>query len=172
MLDPKHTSKLCKSYLERKQSAGIMSVMEWPPQSPDLNPIELLGTGRDVRKKCPTSVNHLCAILQEAWSIYDRERRACSIWVHRTDITRLTIDRERWQIKKERKISEEQNIKKKVYDQARGRTRVNIGADFQQWRELKEQEGLEAEVEVALFLLDRRVTLILFRFTQLMHVFF
>ncbi len=36
-LDPKHTSKLCKSYLERKQSAGIMSVMEWPPQSPDLN---------------------------------------------------------------------------------------------------------------------------------------
>ncbi len=44
-LDPKHTSKLCKSYLERKQSAGIMSVMEWPPQSPDLNPIELLGTG-------------------------------------------------------------------------------------------------------------------------------
>ncbi len=31
-LDPKHTSKLCKSYLERKQSAGIMSVMEWPPQ--------------------------------------------------------------------------------------------------------------------------------------------
>ncbi len=44
-LDPKHTSKLCKSYLERKQSAGIMYVMEWPPQSPDLNPIELLGTG-------------------------------------------------------------------------------------------------------------------------------
>ncbi len=42
-LDPKHTSKLC--YLERKQSAGIMSVMEWPPQSRNLNPIELLGTG-------------------------------------------------------------------------------------------------------------------------------
>ncbi len=40
-----HTSKLCKSYLERKQSAGIMSLMEWPPQSPDLNPTELLGTG-------------------------------------------------------------------------------------------------------------------------------
>ncbi len=68
--DPKHTSKLCKSYLERKQSAGIMSVMEWPPQSPDLNSIELLWEelDRDVRKKCPTSVNHLWAILQEAWS--------------------------------------------------------------------------------------------------------
>ncbi len=34
------------------------------------------------------------------------------------DISRSTIDRERWQIKK-RKISEKQNIKKKGYDQAR-----------------------------------------------------
>ncbi|MCJ8728664.1 hypothetical protein PDJAM_G00006990 [Pangasius djambal] len=40
--DPKHTSKLCKSYLEKKQSAGVLSIMEWPAQSPDLNPIELL----------------------------------------------------------------------------------------------------------------------------------
>ena len=37
--DPKHTSKLCKNYLGKKQSAGILSVMEWPVQSPDLNPI-------------------------------------------------------------------------------------------------------------------------------------
>uniref|UniRef100_A0A671QV73 Uncharacterized protein n=1 Tax=Sinocyclocheilus anshuiensis TaxID=1608454 RepID=A0A671QV73_9TELE len=70
------------------------------------------------------------------------------------DISRST-DRERWQIKK-RKISEKQNIKKKVYDQARGRTRINIGAAFQRWRELKEREDLEADAEVALFLLDIR----------------
>ena len=38
--DPKHSSKLC--YLGKKQSAGILSIMEWPAQSPDLNPIELL----------------------------------------------------------------------------------------------------------------------------------
>uniref|UniRef100_A0A673GNR2 Uncharacterized protein n=1 Tax=Sinocyclocheilus rhinocerous TaxID=307959 RepID=A0A673GNR2_9TELE len=38
---------------------------------------------------------------------------------------------------------------------ARGRTRVNIGAAFQRWRELKEREGLESDAEVALFLLDR-----------------
>uniref|UniRef100_A0A673LVG4 Uncharacterized protein n=1 Tax=Sinocyclocheilus rhinocerous TaxID=307959 RepID=A0A673LVG4_9TELE len=63
--------------------------------------------------------------------------------------------------KKKRKISEKQNIKKKGYDQARGRTRVNIGAAFQRWRELKEREGLESDAEVALFLLDRGVTLIL-----------
>ncbi len=74
--------------------------------------------------------------------------------MYRTDISRLTIDRENWKIKK-RKISEEQNIKKKGYDQARGRTRVNIGAAFQRWRELKGREGLESDNEVALFLFDR-----------------
>ena len=35
--DPKHTSKLCKNYLGKKQSASILSVMERPAQSPDLN---------------------------------------------------------------------------------------------------------------------------------------
>ena len=40
--DPKHSSKLCKNYLGKKQSAGILSIMEWPAQSTDLNPIELL----------------------------------------------------------------------------------------------------------------------------------
>ena len=74
--DPKHTSKLCKSYLEKKQSAGVLSIMEWPAQSPDLNPIELLWEELDcdVRKKCPTSVNHLWAILQEAWSNISSQR--------------------------------------------------------------------------------------------------
>ncbi len=55
---------------------------------------------------------------------------------------------------KNRKISEKQNIKKKDYDQARGRTHVNIGAAFQQWRELKERKGLESDAEVVLFLFD------------------
>ncbi len=99
------------------------------------------------------------------------ERRKHSIWVHRMDISRSIIDRERWKIKK-RKISEEQNVKKQGYDQARGRTRVNIGAAFQRWRELKEREGLESDAEVVLFLLDRWVTLILLCFTQLICVGF
>ncbi len=46
-LDPKHTSKLCKSYLERKQSAGIMSVMEWPPNHPTSTQ-QREGKGREV----------------------------------------------------------------------------------------------------------------------------
>uniref|UniRef100_A0A673JXV6 Uncharacterized protein n=1 Tax=Sinocyclocheilus rhinocerous TaxID=307959 RepID=A0A673JXV6_9TELE len=44
---------------------------------------------------------------------------------------------------------------KSYYDHARGRTRINIGAAFQWWRELKEREGLESDAKVALFLLDR-----------------
>ena len=63
--DPKHTSKLCKNYLGKKQSVGILSVMEWP----DLNPIELLWEQLDrmVRKKCPSSQSNLSEVLQEAW---------------------------------------------------------------------------------------------------------
>ena len=57
--DPKHSSHLCRGYLERKEklgrqmnsrliiiskicylSLGVLKRMVWPPQSPDLNPIE------------------------------------------------------------------------------------------------------------------------------------
>jgi hypothetical protein len=34
--DPKHTAKMIKNYLDEQD----FSVMSWPAQSPDLNPIE------------------------------------------------------------------------------------------------------------------------------------
>lgn len=40
--DPKHSSRLCRGFVERKEANGTLSNMVWPPQSPDLNPIELL----------------------------------------------------------------------------------------------------------------------------------
>ena len=66
--DPKHT-KLCNNYLGKKQSAGILSVMEWPGQSPELNPIELLWEQLDrmVRMKCLLSQSKLWEVLQEAF---------------------------------------------------------------------------------------------------------
>ena len=65
---PKHTSKLCKSNLGKKQAAGMLSVMEWQAQSPDLNPIiELLWEQLDrmVRKKCPSSQSNSWEVLRE-----------------------------------------------------------------------------------------------------------
>lgn len=40
--DPKHTSKLCTNYLRLKEDEGVLQVLDWPAQSPDINPIELL----------------------------------------------------------------------------------------------------------------------------------
>lgn len=40
--DPKHSSNLCKNYLKKKEDTGLVNIMKWPPQSPDLSPIELL----------------------------------------------------------------------------------------------------------------------------------
>lgn len=58
--------------------------------------------------------------------------------------------------KKPKRIrSEEQKWKKKFYDQARAKSRVNIGEAFQQWRDLREIKGMKTDAEVALFLLDR-----------------
>ena len=40
--DPKYTLRLCKVYFTKKESDGVLHEMTWPPQSPDLNQIELV----------------------------------------------------------------------------------------------------------------------------------
>jgi hypothetical protein len=35
-----HTSRLCKRYLTKKESNGVLHQMTWPTQSPDLNQIK------------------------------------------------------------------------------------------------------------------------------------
>jgi hypothetical protein len=37
-----HTSRLCKGYLTKKESDGVLHQMNWPPQSPDLNSNEMV----------------------------------------------------------------------------------------------------------------------------------
>lgn len=67
--DPKHSSKLCQNYLQSKQNAQILKIMTWPPQSPDLSPIELAWDELDrrVREKRPSSEKELFVCLKEGW---------------------------------------------------------------------------------------------------------
>ena len=68
--DPKHTAKICREYLAREEAQGNLRVMKWPPQSPDLNPIELLWDelDRNVRKLVITSKASLWAALRSEWA--------------------------------------------------------------------------------------------------------
>lgn len=67
--DPKHTSKLCTSYLKRKEQQQRLTIMDWPPQSPDLSPIELLWDqlDRQIRVRHITSIDSLINALNEEW---------------------------------------------------------------------------------------------------------
>ena len=71
--DPKHTSRFCKNYLESKEAEGILNIMIWPPQSPDLNPIELLWEelDRQVRQSAPKSQTTMWESLQRTWNSLD-----------------------------------------------------------------------------------------------------
>uniref|UniRef100_A0AAZ3PTR4 Tc1-like transposase DDE domain-containing protein n=1 Tax=Oncorhynchus tshawytscha TaxID=74940 RepID=A0AAZ3PTR4_ONCTS len=66
--DTKHTSRLCKGYLT-KENDGVLHQMTWPPQSPDLNPNEMVWDELDrrVKEKQPTSAQHMLELLQDCW---------------------------------------------------------------------------------------------------------
>ncbi|XP_045915024.1 toll-like receptor 13 [Micropterus dolomieu] len=55
--DPKHTSRLCKGCLTKKESDGVLRQMTWPPQSPDLNPIECSPLNNMNSNKSPPDSN-------------------------------------------------------------------------------------------------------------------
>ena len=62
---PQHTAKAVMSYL----SGRPYEVMEWPPRSPDLNPIENLWgeMERDWPRIVPRNEERLDAVVQERW---------------------------------------------------------------------------------------------------------
>lgn len=67
--DPKHTARVCKTFLEEQESRSLLELMVWPPQSPDLSPIEKLWDelDRKAKERLPRSTRELWQYLQEAW---------------------------------------------------------------------------------------------------------
>lgn len=70
--DPKHKSKLVTDYLAQKH----INVLDHPPQSPDLNPIEHLWDeiGREVQKKHVTNRKQLMEEIRVVWDTISPEK--------------------------------------------------------------------------------------------------
>ncbi len=67
--DPKHTAKIVKTWFKR----NLKNVMDWPAQSPDLNPIENLWAVLDKRlaKRQPKDEEELFRVLEDGWNKLD-----------------------------------------------------------------------------------------------------
>jgi len=63
--DPKHTSRLAKNFLRD----NMPEIIDWPSNSPDLNPIENLWSivKRNVERKMPKNVSDLRRFMVEEW---------------------------------------------------------------------------------------------------------
>ena len=63
-----HTSRLCNDYFT-KESDGVLHQMTWPPQTPDLNQIEMVWDelNRRVKEKQSTSAEHMWELIQDCW---------------------------------------------------------------------------------------------------------
>ena len=63
--DPKHTSKLVTEFLAQKK----VRILEWPSQSPDLNPIEHLWEHieRKISVRKPSNQHDLFELIKRTW---------------------------------------------------------------------------------------------------------
>jgi transposase len=68
--DPKHRSKSCTALLEDESKSKNFSLMDWPPQSPDLSPIELLWdeVDRQVQARRSSNLTALEHAVKEVWA--------------------------------------------------------------------------------------------------------
>ena len=67
--DPKHKSRIVKKFLDEE----VPEVIDWPSNSPDANPIEILWSviKRRVEKRRPSNLNELNKFLHDEWNKVD-----------------------------------------------------------------------------------------------------
>lgn len=65
--DSKHSSRLCAAYLTKKVSEGALHHMTWPPQSPELDPVQMVWDelGSKVKEQHLASAQHIWEQLQD-----------------------------------------------------------------------------------------------------------
>lgn len=69
--------------------------------------------------------------------------------------TEMRKQKEFRKLPKKRKRTKDISVKKRIYETARSKTRINIGAAFERWRDLRQLKGMKTDAELALFLLNR-----------------
>lgn len=84
--DPKHTAKIIKKFIEEEKIA----ILEWPSQSPNLNPIENLWDTIDKRinRSKATNLDKLWEEIQKAWYSISKEecKRLVALWVEDVEL--------------------------------------------------------------------------------------
>lgn len=80
--DPKHTANVVKTWLQDPYPHTPFVTLKWPPQSPDLNPIENLWdhVGREVSRVNVPRLSELYQSIEEIWNNIPTE--LCKRYVH------------------------------------------------------------------------------------------